>query len=556
MISHLARVLFLVAALSKPAPALAAGADTARLENAEALKHYVAGRMLEEQGDSDGAYREYFRALSSDPRAPGIARRISELAARTGDPQRSLEFADRALAVDSADARAHWLRGAALFQLSRSVEALASLEAATVADSERAEYFESLAHVAEEANLPDVQERALKRLVVLRDDDSEAWFQLAALAARRDHFDEAEAALQQAADLNPDRPGTDFLRGWIAEGQGRDSLAIESYRLHLTAHDSDQMTRRRLVTLLARQQRFSEAYREARRVAQSSPSDADALLVEAELAFSSGAPQVGRDLLARLEREHPDDPQLHGRMMAVLVRAGKTRDGVALATHWAEAHPGDYRGEMLEARALMLAKQFPGALDHARNAVGLARDSVETHALLGSVYQSAERWAEAESVWSVATKRFPDDPRMPLQLSYCREKLGDLAGAERPLRELLARDPDNAEALNSLGYLLADHSRNLTEAERLIRRAVGQEPQNGAFIDSLGWVFYRLGRLEDARRELERAVELTGGDAVVCEHLGDVYKDLKLNDLARKLYRRSLEKDSSNSRVRAKLQEE
>src|SRR5260221_12649988 len=105
MISHLALSLFLVAALSKPAPALAAGADTARLENAEALKHYVAGRMLEEQGDSDGAYREYFRALSSDPRAPGIARRISELAARTGDPQRSLEFADRALAVDSADAR-------------------------------------------------------------------------------------------------------------------------------------------------------------------------------------------------------------------------------------------------------------------------------------------------------------------------------------------------------------------------------------------------------------------------------------------------------------------
>ena len=185
MISHLARVLFVVAALSKPAPASAAGAASARLENAEALRHYVAGRMLEEQGDSDGAFREYFRALSSDPRAPGIARRISELAARTGDSQRSLEFADRTLAADSADARAHWLRGAALFQMSRVDEALASLEAAAAADSLSGEYFESLAHVAEEANLPDIQERALKRLVVLRDDDSEAWFQLAALAARR-----------------------------------------------------------------------------------------------------------------------------------------------------------------------------------------------------------------------------------------------------------------------------------------------------------------------------------------------------------------------------------
>jgi Tfp pilus assembly protein PilF len=72
----------------------------------------------------------------------------------------------------------------------------------------------------------------------------------------------------------------------------------------------------------------------------------------------------------------------------------------------------------------------------------------------------------------------------------------------------------------------------------------------------MGWVLYRLGRLAEARVQLERAVDLTGGDPIVCEHLGDVYKDLKLNDLARKLYRRSLEKDSSNSRVRAKLEEE
>lgn len=564
MIPAIARALVLVAALSKPAPAAGAppaaaplaGADSVRRESADALRHYLDGRMLEEQGDTDGAFREYYRALSADPHAPGVARRISELAARTGDPQRSLEFANRALAIDSTDARALWLKGAAQFQLGSVNQAMGSLQAATAADSDRAEYYETLAHVAEEANAPDVQESALKHLVTLRDDDAEAWFQLAALAARRDRFDEAANALDQASDLNPDRPGTDFLRGWINEGLGRDSLAIESYRLHLAAHDSDQMTRRRMVTLLARQERFAEAYREAKRVAQSSPGDADAMLVEAELAFSSGAPQAGRDLLARLESDHPDDFALHGRIVALLSRAGKTHEAAALATRWAAAHPGDYHGEMLQARALLLAKQQSAAIQHARAAVSLAPDSVETHALLGSAYQSAQRWAEAESVWSVASRRFPEDTRLPLQLSYCREQLGDLEGAERPLRELLARDPDNAEALNSLGYLMADHNKNLAEAEKMIRRAVDQEPQNGAFVDSMGWVLFRLGRLAEARVQLERAVELTGGDPIVCEHLGDVYKNLKLNDLARKLYRRSLEKDSSNTRVRAKLEEE
>jgi tetratricopeptide (TPR) repeat protein len=66
-------------------------------------------------------------------------------------------------------------------------------------------------------------------------------------------------------------------------------------------------------------------------------------------------------------------------------------------------------------------------------------------------------------------------------------------------------------------------------------------------------VYYRLGRLEEARTELERAVLLTGGDPVVHEHLGDVYKDLRLKDLAKEQYRLSLQGDDT-SRVRTKLE--
>ena len=69
----------------------------------------------------------------------------------------------------------------------------------------------------------------------------------------------------------------------------------------------------------------------------------------------------------------------------------------------------------------------------------------------------------------------------------------------------------------------------------------------------MGWVQYRLGRLAEARQDLERAVELTHGDPVVREHLGDVYKDLRLIELAREQYAQSLRRDQGNARVRAKL---
>jgi Flp pilus assembly protein TadD len=67
-------------------------------------------------------------------------------------------------------------------------------------------------------------------------------------------------------------------------------------------------------------------------------------------------------------------------------------------------------------------------------------------------------------------------------------------------------------------------------------------------------VLYRLGRLAEARRALERAAALTRGDPAVLEHLGDVYRDLRLIDLARAQYRRSLSGDATNQRVRNKLE--
>jgi Tfp pilus assembly protein PilF len=133
-----------------------------------------------------------------------------------------------------------------------------------------------------------------------------------------------------------------------------------------------------------------------------------------------------------------------------------------------------------------------------------------------------------------------------------REDRGDDRAAEAAARDALRIEPDNARALNFLGYLMADHDRRLPEAMELIRRALAAEPDNGAFVDSMGWVLFRLGRFDDARVQLERAVDLTGGDPTVREHLGDAYRKLRQPDRAREQYRLAAERDSTNTRLRDK----
>ena len=537
-------------------PAVAWGArdpGEPRYVNEEALGRYAQGRLLEERGARAQALDEYYRALFLDPKAVEVARRVSEVAAQMGDPGRSLEFAERTLVMAPGDPRASWLKGAALLNLGRDREAVAPLEAATIADSSRVEYFRTLARAAQRLEMYEMVARTYRRVVWLDDEDGEAWFQLAAAEARRGRFGAADTAMVMATDLNPLRPGLFFLQGWIAEGLGRYDAADKGYRQHLQIHRDDEGTRRRLAVLLARQNRFREALAEVRTLARAKPKDLEVRHLEADLSFQAGATSEGMKRLEEMRKDFPGDPEALSARLSLLARHGREKQAVKEAERWLADRPGDLRARMLAARTREMTGDLTGAIEHLEQTVKDAPDSLAPRVLLARLYEKAGRLDRAEPTWVEALRRFPRLNALAFDLAQCREKLGDLAGAESAVRDVLAREPENPTALNFLGYLFADHNRNLEEAVELIGKALELDPNNGAFMDSLGWAYYRMGRLKEARERLERAVELSGGDPVIHEHLGDVYKDMQLNDLAREQYRRSLTLDQANQRVQGKL---
>ncbi len=130
-----------------------------------------------------------------------------------------------------------------------------------------------------------------------------------------------------------------------------------------------------------------------------------------------------------------------------------------------------------------------------------------------------------------------------LRLLYARAlfRLGDddVAGLEQDLRSILSFDPDNPQALNALGYTLADRTDRHQEAFGYIQRAIARKPDDGAFIDSMGWVQYRLGNYDEALRYLRRAFELAA-DGEVAAHLGEVLWVAGHHDEARAHWREAL----------------
>jgi len=125
-----------------------------------------------------------------------------------------------------------------------------------------------------------------------------------------------------------------------------------------------------------------------------------------------------------------------------------------------------------------------------------------------------------------------DNPDAHYSLGSYLFRSSGLERAEPSLRRVLELDAGHAPALNFLGYSMADEGPSFDEALELIERALVIDPWNGAYLDSLGWVYFRMGRFAEAREPLEAAAREFPSDAVVLEHLGDLYERLGERELA------------------------
>lgn len=151
----------------------------------------------------------------------------------------------------------------------------------------------------------------------------------------------------------------------------------------------------------------------------------------------------------------------------------------------------------------------------------------------------------ALSVYDRGLLTLPDDTRLLYARALLNDDLGHVGAAVRDLRRLVKLDPDNADALNALGYTLADHAQNQDEALSLIEKALALKPGEPAIIDSLGWVQYRLGNLDEAIKQL-RSAYARQPDPEIAAHLGEVLWKAGHKDEARKVWAQGRKKDAKN----------
>jgi predicted Zn-dependent protease len=146
--------------------------------------------------------------------------------------------------------------------------------------------------------------------------------------------------------------------------------------------------------------------------------------------------------------------------------------------------------------------------------------AVFIYLLEAEILRKEMRYQQGYDLLTVGLKTNTNDEELRYARSLFSERLGNIDAVESDLLHIIDRDPENATALNALGYSLANHSARLDEAEALVKRALEIEPNDPAMIDSYGWIMLLKGNIKEAVILLERAFKYTQ-DHEIAAHLGE-----------------------------------
>ena len=127
--------------------------------------------------------------------------------------------------------------------------------------------------------------------------------------------------------------------------------------------------------------------------------------------------------------------------------------------------------------------------------------------------------------------------------------MGKREQAIATMEKIIAAHPDHDQALNYVGYTLAELGKDLERALVLVQNALKIDPDNAYYLDSLAWVYFKQNKIKLAWEEIKKAVQFTPDDPTIWEHYGDIAKAVNKPELALRGYKKALEFKSKNAKV-------
>ncbi len=498
------------------------------------LYEFLLGEIAAQRGSPALAAQTYVD-LARKTRDPRVAQRAVQVASLARMPHLALEAARVWHQVDPVSAQAMQTLIQLLVSQKRADEAepvLAKLMAANPAITPN--LFLQLSRLLGANTDAAANLRLVQRLAAYQPQMAQARFAVAQAAAVAKDEDTAFAEVREAAKL---QPAWELPAIFEAQLLQRRSAAEAARRLEgfLEKNPDAREARISYARVLAGDKRLTEARTQFEKIIASNPKDTDAIYAVGLLALQVKDYPVAEANMKRLLDLGYRDP--NGVRFTLGQIAEERKDWPGAIKWYKSIQRGEHAMLARMRTANAIARQ--GKLAEARSFLRAVKATPEQKVQLliteSQLLREAQQHRESFDFLGEALKLTPEQPELLYDQALTAEKLERFDVMESNLQKLIQVKPDHAHAYNALGYSFAERNQRLPEAKKLIEKALELAPEDFYIIDSMGWVLYRMGDLQSAAQQLQRAWN-GRPDGEIGAHYGEVLWVLGERDEARRVW--------------------
>ena len=505
--------------------------DTARMNPAarvhyerklesRAFDYYTNGLLSDQLGDYYHAARSYQAALKFFPESVEIGYSLANAYLNLREPELALEVANNVKPVNSDVLSVM----ASAYRMLEDVESYrATYIRMAQINPESYQAFATLSELYLRMRVLDSAQWALEGLSQITPANYQVWNRLGRVSLSLEEHDKALEAFDKSFELNNTIENLNGLLGRadVFEGMNQHDSAIIALKEALQLAGPNPMLLSRMAVCLTSLNRFDEAIIYVRQLVAQVPEDLDQQRRLGMIYYYADSLDQAEAVLNALILQNDVNDLNHyflGLIYSAQEKSQEAKEQFTIVTGLAGTVADSWINLGLAYRTLGHTDSALTAYRHGLVKVATAEDSVRLLYISGAT----------------------------------QEEMGLVDEAISSFEWILAIDPDFHQALNYLGYLLADRNLRLEYALKLLTKAIEMRPENSAYIDSYGWIFYRMGDYKTALIHLKRAAELDS-DPVMFDHLGDAYSANGDRDKARVWWQNALDLDPDNEAIKEKL---
>ncbi len=467
--------------------------------------HLLLGRLYRMNNDLQKAEREFKLAVKLQPDSEEAVTTLAYLYNEEGDATRAVQVLS-SVPDAGRSAKMYSALGYTYEQQKQYKQAIDAYRRAIELDRDNLDAIRGLAENLMNDGQADAALEQYKIIADANPEDAQTYLHMAEIYRKSGKFDLALENLKKAESMVQDSIEVPYNMAAVYQAQGRFDEAAQT-----------------LSDLLKKTEKSDNGYTQSERNNRAVFLERLGTVYRDQDKYNE-AIEAFRKMIAL-----GDDNAVRGyqQIIDTYREAKQWQQATMVAKEATQKLPNDRGLQMVYAAQLADTGAPDKALAEVQSMLKGKGDDRDVYITLAQMNTRLKRWDDAQKALDKAEQLStkPDDKEYVYFLrgsSFERQKKYEQA--EEMFRKVLASDPQNAMTLNYLGYMLADRNMKLEEALGLVKKAVELEPSNGAYMDSLGWVYFRMGKYDQAEQELVKASQRIGTDPTVHDHLGDVYQ--------------------------------